>query len=118
MRFRISGVRSTDMRQGSRVSTTVRTIALVAALATIFSTAIASSFAIAGAAGLDTTTISSDRADYHPGETVTLSGDGWSGDTDVRIVVNDDAGQTWRRDVTVSVGAAGGIHDSFSLPSF
>ena len=41
----------------------------------------------------DTPTITSDMADYPPGATVTLTGANWQGDTDVRIVVNDDVGQ-------------------------
>src|SRR5215216_167587 len=62
-------------------------------------------------------TITSDQADYPPGATVTLTGANWQGDTDVRIVVNDDVGQTWNRDVVVPVAEDGTIVDSFSLPS-
>src|SRR5215475_12818535 len=63
-------------------------------------------------------TITSDQADYLPGATVTLTGTNWQGDTEVRIVVNDNVGQTWSRDVTVSVAADGTISDSFSLPDY
>ena len=48
---------------------------------------------------------------------VNLSGTDWAGDDTVRIVVNDDAGQTWRRDVTVAVATDGTISDSFTLPN-
>ena len=47
-------------------------------------------------------TIASDYADYAPGATVNLTGANWQGDTDVRIVVNDNVGQTWTRDVIVT----------------
>ena len=63
-------------------------------------------------------TISSDRSDYSPGDTVTLTGTNWDPGEDVRIVVNDDAGETWRRDVTVQAGAAGNITDVFTLPTW
>ena len=36
--------------------------------------------------------IQSDKADYAPGELVTLTGGNWQGDTQVRIFGNDDAG--------------------------
>src|SRR5919107_803530 len=37
-------------------------------------------------------TIQSDKADYAPGELVTLTGSGWQPGESVNIVVNDDAG--------------------------
>jgi hypothetical protein len=58
----------------------------------------------------------SDKADYAPGELVTLSGAHWQPGETVNVVVNDDAGQTWRRDVDVTADDAGGITDSFNLP--
>src|SRR5947209_9698236 len=39
-------------------------------------------------------TISSDKPDYSPGETVTLMGSGWQALEPVHIFVNDDEGQT------------------------
>jgi len=60
----------------------------------------------------------SDKADYMPGELVTLSGTNWQAGETVNIVVNDDAGQTWRRDVNVTADSAGTILDSFTLPSW
>ena len=62
-------------------------------------------------------TIVSDQADYAAGSTVNRAGDGWSGDTTVHITVNDTLGQTWKRDVDVSVDGNGHITDSFVLPS-
>ncbi|MFM8426061.1 MAG: hypothetical protein ACKOBL_12900, partial [Chloroflexota bacterium] len=38
--------------------------------------------------------IQSDKTDYLAGELVTLTGGNWQGDTEVRIVVNDDVGKT------------------------
>ena len=62
-------------------------------------------------------TIASDKADYAPGSTVNLTGDGWAGDTTVHITVNDTLGKTWKRDVDVAVDGNGQISDSFVLPS-
>jgi YDG domain/Bacterial Ig-like domain (group 3) len=60
----------------------------------------------------------SDKADYAPGETVTLSGANWAAGESVHIRVNDDAGETWRRDVDVAAGADGMISDQFNLPNW
>src|SRR6185503_2479063 len=38
--------------------------------------------------------------------------------TDVRIVVNDDVGQSWSRDVIVTVAGDGTIFDAFNLPDY
>ena len=40
-------------------------------------------------------TISSDKADYTPGETVIITGSNWQAGEAVDISVNDDIGQTW-----------------------
>jgi hypothetical protein len=58
----------------------------------------------------------SDKADYSPGESVVLSGSGWAPSELVHITVNDDQGQTWRRDVDVIAGVDGALTDSFQLP--
>ncbi|HET6594988.1 MAG TPA: hypothetical protein VFG81_05165 [Anaerolineales bacterium] len=63
-------------------------------------------------------TIMSDKEDYFPGELVTLTGTNWQGDTEVRVIVNDDVGQTWKRDVSVVVADDGTIYDSFNLPAW
>jgi hypothetical protein len=59
----------------------------------------------------------SDKADYAPGETVTLSGANWAPGEAVHIRVNDDAGQTWSRDVDVTAADDGTFIDQFNLPT-
>jgi hypothetical protein len=63
-------------------------------------------------------TITSDKADYAPGELVTLTGSGWQADELVHINVNDDQGKTWSRDVDVTADQNGEITDSFNLPDW
>lgn len=60
----------------------------------------------------------SDKADYAPGEQVTLSGANWGAGETVHIRVNDDAGETWRRDVDVTADEGGAISDQFNLPNW
>jgi hypothetical protein len=60
----------------------------------------------------------SDKADYAPGEQVTLSGANWAAGESVHIRVNDDAGETWRRDVDVTADENGAISDQFNLPDW
>ncbi len=60
----------------------------------------------------------SDKADYAPGEQVTLSGANWAPGESVHIRVNDDAGETWRRDVDVTADENGAISDQFNLPDW
>ena len=62
--------------------------------------------------------VSSDKADYAPGELVTLSGASWGAGEVVHIRVNDDAGSSWSRDVDVTADDAGVIADSFNLPGW
>src|SRR5829696_902444 len=61
-------------------------------------------------------TIASDKADYAPGELVTLTGSGWVPGESVHIVVNDTYGATWKHDVYVDADASGNITDQFNLP--
>src|SRR5215207_11649043 len=63
-------------------------------------------------------TIQSDKDDYAPGELVTLTGSGWQPGESVNIVVNDDKGQSWNRNVNVTADASGNIRDSFNLPEW
>ena len=58
----------------------------------------------------------SDKADYAPGELVTLSGAHWQPGESVHMSVNDDIGKTWSRDVDVVADAAGDLTDQFNLP--
>jgi hypothetical protein len=62
-------------------------------------------------------TISSDKADYSPGETVVLTGTNWLPGEHVHIVVNDSVGQTWFREADVTADAGGSIRDEFQLPT-
>src|SRR5919107_951768 len=62
-------------------------------------------------------TIQSDKADYAPGELVTLTGGGWQAGESVHINVNDTYGASWTRNVDVVADASGNITDSFNLPN-
>jgi hypothetical protein len=62
--------------------------------------------------------ISTDKADYAPGSTVTLTGSGWGPGESVHIFVNDDVGQSWKLDVDVFADLSGNMTYQFSLPNF
>jgi hypothetical protein len=62
--------------------------------------------------------ISSDKPDYAPGETVTLTGAFWAAGESVHVVVNDDAGQTWRYETEVTAGPDGSFSLQFNLPEW
>jgi hypothetical protein len=61
--------------------------------------------------------ITSDKADYAPGEQVTLTGAGWADGEGVHIVVNDTLGQTWKHTADVNADSAGAFTDVFNLPN-
>jgi hypothetical protein len=63
-------------------------------------------------------TIASDKADYGPGDTVTLTGTNWQPGESVHIVVNDDQGQTWKHEADVTGAGDGTIIDQFQLPNW
>jgi Prealbumin-like fold domain len=62
-------------------------------------------------------TLTSDAADYAPGETVTLSGSGWQSGSSVHVFVNDEIGQTWSYNADVSADSSGSFAHSFALPT-
>jgi len=62
--------------------------------------------------------IQSDKADYAPGEIVTLTGANWQPGEVVHIFVNDDAGQTWNHSASVEAAADGTISYKFRLPDW
>src|SRR5262245_58462265 len=66
--------------------------------------------------GFSGPSISSDKPDYSPGETVVLAGSGWLPGEHVHITVNDDLGQTWVRESDVTADEGGAISDTFQLP--
>lgn len=63
-------------------------------------------------------TIVSDKADYAPGDLVTLTGANWTGDTGVRIKVDDNVGDWWYEIDTVLVRPDGTITLEVTLPSW
>jgi hypothetical protein len=62
-------------------------------------------------------TIQSDKDDYAPGKSVTLTGSNWQPGESVHISVNDDQGKTWSRNVEVTADASGRIQYQFQLPT-
>ncbi|MFL5891864.1 MAG: PKD domain-containing protein, partial [Solirubrobacterales bacterium] len=68
--------------------------------------------------GTGAPSITSDRADYAPGEHVVLTGANWQPGESVDIVVNDDQGETWRHEATVTADGQGEIRDEFDLPQW
>ena len=70
------------------------------------------------AAAATTPTITTDQADYPPGATVTLAGQGWQPGEAVALSANDSAGQVWAWSDSVTADPTGAITDSFVLPNF
>jgi Bacterial Ig domain/Lipoprotein associated domain len=62
--------------------------------------------------------IQSDKDDYATGARVTLTGSYWQPGEYVRIVVNDDQGKTWSRNVDVRADGSGRIEYHFQLPEW
>jgi cytoskeletal protein RodZ len=80
----------------------------------------------AGATTTDSTTtpgvavspsIASDKSDYAPGSTVTLTGSGWGAAELVHLLVNDTIGQTWQYTTDVTADLDGAFTASFQLPN-
>src|SRR5215210_2205087 len=116
-----NGARATT--NGVQVTATALRPGALTFLLTIFA-ALVAAFAFSGAAaaavdqGTPAPAISSDKADYAPGELVTLHGSNWAPGEVVTVDVNDDQGTTWRRTVNVTANASGEITDQFNLPDW
>src|SRR5215210_1284220 len=92
---------------------------LVGLLGMLLVLSLASGGVAAAAPATDATpSITSDKADYAPGELVVLSGAHWQPGETVHINVNDDHSSSWSRDVDVTAAADGTISDSFNLPDW
>ena len=65
----------------------------------------------------ETATVTTDKDTYVAGETVSLSGDNWQPGEIVNLVVDDDKGQAWKKDVNVTATTDGTISYRFALPS-
>lgn len=63
-------------------------------------------------------TVTSDRPDYAPGDTVTLIGSGWDPAEAIHLNVNDNVGQTWSFNADVVADDLGTFTSSFQLPSW
>jgi hypothetical protein len=120
----MSKAQDQKQRSAGRVRARVRTLilAVVSCLALLVLPAAAAAsdpFGDLTGGSTDTfaPTISSDKADYAPGETVVLTGDNWLPGEHVHITVNDNVGQTWVRESDVNADATGSIRDEFQLPT-
>src|ERR671916_2853130 len=72
--------------------------------------------AAAGSNDASSPTISSDKADYAPGETVTLTGTNWQPDEPVHLTVTSEGGDPpWSREVDVTADKNGTFTDKFQL---
>src|SRR5437867_1387212 len=75
----------------------------------------------AGAALADGPSISSDKADYMPGETVTLSGAGWQAGEVINVFViasEADGSSPWSYELEVGADETGGFIARFDLPTW
>src|SRR5215211_1694157 len=110
--------RTLDMRTRLRGKATLLFI-VVAVLIAVPAAAFAEVISPDGTTASSTTpTIQSDKADYAPGETVTLTGSNWQPGESVHIYVNDDEGKTWERNSYVTADDGGAIQDQFQLPEW
>jgi uncharacterized repeat protein (TIGR01451 family) len=64
-----------------------------------------------------TPTITSDKADYAPGETVTISGAGWPAQDAIVVQTDDAIGKTWSNTGNVTSDDNGDFTYSFQLPN-
>src|SRR6266566_4982672 len=71
----------------------------------------------ASGGGVGTPTITSDKTDYAPGATVTLTGSGWQRRESVHIAVSDNSGGTWSYNTDVTASSVGAFTTQFQLPT-
>jgi large repetitive protein len=74
--------------------------------------------AFAAASSAPPPTIASDKADYSPGSTVTLTGANWTAGEVVHVVVNDTVGQTWQFAGDATADAHGAFTLQILLPNY
>ena len=94
-----------------------RTARIGGGLAVMFALVAVGLFVVATSGAVSNPTITSDKADYSPGATVTLTGSGWAPGEAVHIVVNDKAGQTWSYATDVTAEPSGGFTSQFQTAS-
>jgi YDG domain len=86
--------------------------------------ALVASFAFAGGASAMTETAStapslvSDKADYAPGSSVTLTGANWGAQEAVHVRVDDNVGQTWQYNGDITADDAGNFTLKFQLADY
>ncbi|HEX5251071.1 MAG TPA: MBG domain-containing protein, partial [Gaiellales bacterium] len=93
-------------------------VLLLALVATLAFPAVAGAMVDTDVTAPATPTVWTDKADYNPGATVTLSGAGWAPGEAVRVVVNDSDGQTWSYTDDVTASDLGELTDQFTLPTW
>src|SRR5574340_10064 len=102
----------------TKFATVWRQRVTVLALLTILTLALGG-FMTASAQDLTATpVITTDKADYFPGETVTVMGSGWVGDTQVSLYVDDTPESPWYYAATVDVAVDGTFTWAFPLPEW
>ena len=62
--------------------------------------------------------IQSDKADYAPGQTVTLTSGNWQPGEAVHLIVNDTLGESWRLSDDISADGSGAFTYQFQLPDW
>jgi len=93
-------------------------VVLLALVATLAFPAMAGAMVDTDVTAPASPTVWSDKADYNPGATVTLSGAGWAPGEAVHVVVNDSDGQTWSYTDDVTASDLGELTDQFTLPTW
>jgi MBG domain (YGX type) len=91
-------------------------VAASGALQGSVSTSFSDAFAASGTAAPPT--IVSDKSDYAPGSTVTLTGANWTAGESVHVVVNDTIGQTWQYTGVASADSVGAFTLQLQLPNY